>query len=97
VAVCRELTKKFQEYFRGTIADAVEWADRGPKGEMVLVVGGAPERVPTEDEITAAVRSALATGRSRRDAAEEVAADLGVSRRLVYELSLAADSAEQGT
>jgi 16S rRNA (cytidine1402-2'-O)-methyltransferase len=84
VAVARELTKLHEEVFRGTLDEAVAWASN-PRGEMVLVVEGAPPPGPVgEEEIRAAVADAVASGLSRRDAAARVAASLGVSRRLVY-------------
>jgi 16S rRNA (cytidine1402-2'-O)-methyltransferase len=87
VAVARELTKAFEEVWRGSLADAVTHAQRKePRGEYVVVVGPAPERPRAGDaEIEEAIRAALADGRSARDAAAEVAAELGVPRRRAYE------------
>jgi 16S rRNA (cytidine1402-2'-O)-methyltransferase len=87
VAVARELTKAFEEMWRGTLEDAVRHVERTePRGEHVVVVGPAPERAPPGDaEIEAAVRAALADGRSARDAASDVANALGVARRRAYE------------
>jgi 16S rRNA (cytidine1402-2'-O)-methyltransferase len=86
VALARELTKKFEEVWRGTLAGATAHVKRAePRGEYVIVVGPAPERAPAGDaEIEAAVRAALADGRSTRDAAADVAAALGVGRRRAY-------------
>jgi len=85
--VARELTKVFEEMWRGTLAGAVRQVERTePRGEHVVVVGPAPERAPPGDaEIEAAVRAALADGRSARDAASDVADALGVARRRAYE------------
>jgi 16S rRNA (cytidine1402-2'-O)-methyltransferase len=87
VAVARELTKIFEDVWRGTLAEAARHAERTePRGEHVIVVGPAPERAPPGDaEIEAAVRAALADGRSARDAASDVANALGVPRRRAYE------------
>lgn len=89
-AVARELTKLHEEHARGTLAELVEWAATAtPKGEIVLVVEGAPARAEaTDDDIVAALGVALGAGRSRRDAADEVAAALGVGRRRAYQLGL---------
>ena len=82
----RELTKLHEEVFRGSLAAAAEWAGDGVRGEVVLVVGGAPPpdgEVAAED-VTAALRTELAAGASVRDAAATVAGALGVSRRDAY-------------
>jgi 16S rRNA (cytidine1402-2'-O)-methyltransferase len=89
VAVARELTKAFEEVWRGTLADAVAHAERSePRGEHVIVVGPAAAPAPAGDaEVEDAVRAALADGRSARDAAAEVAAELGVPRRRAYSVA----------
>ena len=91
VAIVREQTKLHEEVWRGNLADAVSRAgDTEPRGEHVLVVAGCPEPArPSEPQIRAALDEKLADGLSRRDAAAAVAADLGVSRRAVYQISLA--------
>jgi 16S rRNA (cytidine1402-2'-O)-methyltransferase len=90
VAVARELTKLHEELWRGDLAGALAWAeDREPPGELVLVLGGAPAAAPaTDDAVRTAVEAALAAGLSVRDAASEVAADLGVARRRAYDIAL---------
>jgi 16S rRNA (cytidine1402-2'-O)-methyltransferase len=90
VAVAREITKLHEEVWRGDLAGALAWAEeREPPGEIVLVLGGAPEAAPPDDEaITAAVTAALGEGLSVRDAAARVAAELGVPRRRVYDRAL---------
>jgi 16S rRNA (cytidine1402-2'-O)-methyltransferase len=87
VAVARELTKAFEDVWRGTLADALRHVEpTDPRGEHVVVVGPAPERAPADDaEVEAAVRAALADGRSARDAASDVSDALGVGRRRAYE------------
>jgi 16S rRNA (cytidine1402-2'-O)-methyltransferase len=93
VAVCRELTKRFEETWRGTLAEACERnSEAPPRGEHVLVVAGAPSNkplLPSEAEVQSAVERRMTAGASRRQAASEVAADLGVSKRFAYESSLA--------
>ncbi|MEZ5243612.1 MAG: 16S rRNA (cytidine(1402)-2'-O)-methyltransferase [Acidimicrobiales bacterium] len=87
--VARELTKLHEEFVRGTLAELSEWAVTTPKGEIVLVIEGAPEAdEATDDEILAALRTALDTGSSARDAADSVATALGVGRRRAYQLTL---------
>lgn len=91
VAIVREQTKLHEEVWRGTLANAVARAgSTEPRGEHVLVVAGCPEPTPpSEPQIRAALDERLADGLSRRDAAAAVAADLGVPRRAVYQISLA--------
>jgi 16S rRNA (cytidine1402-2'-O)-methyltransferase len=88
VAVCRELTKKFEEVVRGPAAEvAVRFAEP-PKGEITLVIGAAAESEPAEDEAIAAVAELVAAGVSRRDAAGLVARLTGVARNRLYKASL---------
>ena len=89
-AVCRELTKKFEETRRstlGTLAD--DYAEAAPKGEIVLLIG-AGEDTADPAQIEAALRAAMAT-QKLKDAAREVADTYGVSRRDLYQLGLTFD------
>lgn len=90
VAVARELTKMHEEVWRGDLAGALAWAtEREPPGEIVLVLDGAPQAPPADDDaVRAAVAGALAEGLSVRDAASSVAAELGVARRRAYDVAL---------
>jgi 16S rRNA (cytidine1402-2'-O)-methyltransferase len=94
VAVARELTKLHEEIWRGTAANAARWAASGPvRGEVVIVVGGAPEveKVEVEDgALREALEVRLAAGERTRGAVDAVAAEFGVARRRVYELALTA-------
>lgn len=86
-AVCRELTKTHEEVRRGSLADLVEWAADGVRGEVTLVVGGASAPAPPADsELVEAVAGLEAEGTSRRDAIAEVARRTGTPRRAVYDL-----------
>ncbi len=87
--IARELTKLHEEFVRGTLAELVEWATGPVKGEVVVVVDGAPEAdEATDAEIVEALIREIAAGSSRRDAAGSVAGELSVGRRRVYELAL---------
>jgi 16S rRNA (cytidine1402-2'-O)-methyltransferase len=90
-ALVRELTKLHEEVRRGTLGDlASAAAAEAPRGEVVLVVGGAPPAAPVDDAaVEAAVRAALAAGATSRDAAAQVAADLGVPKRRAYDVATA--------
>jgi 16S rRNA (cytidine1402-2'-O)-methyltransferase len=85
-AVCRELTKTYEEVRRGSLAELAAWAEKGPRGEITVVVGGATDEQPvtSEDDLAAEVRELTESGLSRRDAVDEVAARHGISRRAVY-------------
>jgi len=90
-AVCRELTKTYEEVRRGPLADLAAWAvEREPRGEITVVVGGAPERAAgaSDGELLSAVARHEAAGLSRRDAVAAVALEYGVARRRVYALAV---------
>jgi 16S rRNA (cytidine1402-2'-O)-methyltransferase len=90
VVIGRELTKLYEEVWRGTLAEAVGWvSERTPPGEVALVLAGAAGSGPPADEaVQAALEEALSRGTSVKDAATEVAHDLGVPRRRAYDLAL---------
>jgi 16S rRNA (cytidine1402-2'-O)-methyltransferase len=96
-AVCRELTKRFEEVRRGTLASlAAEQAGAAPpKGEIVVVVGPPLPAAVAADALDAALVTALAAG-SVKDAAAEVAAALGLPRRAVYARALELAKAGRG-
>ncbi len=91
-ALCRELTKTYEQVIRGTLADLVTAADAGLRGEITLVVGGAPviaQAPPDEAELAGLVQELVTAGRTRRDAVDEIAARLGLPRRAVYAAAVA--------
>jgi 16S rRNA (cytidine1402-2'-O)-methyltransferase len=100
VAVVRELTKVHEEVWRGTMTDAAAaFLEREARGEVVLVVAGAPVAGPVSDEaVDDAVRHHLAQGSvdGPRQIADVVAAELGVPRRKVYETVLRIRGASEG-
>lgn len=90
-AVCRELTKTYEEVRRGTLAELAEWAAAGMRGEITVVVAGADpadvRRAGGLDDATgwvAAVADCEAAGISRKDAIADVAKRAGVPKREVY-------------
>lgn len=88
VAICRELTKRFEQVVRGTLGSV----DLGtPRGEYVIVLSGRPIDVapPGDDQILAELRADRATGSSTKDAVAAVADRLGVSKKSVYALAIA--------
>ena len=93
IAVARELTKLHEEIFRGTISAALAHFVE-PRGEVTLVVAGAPKGGArwAEDAVREALEAAIRAGASPAQAAKEVAAASGWSRREVYRLTLAGDA-----
>ncbi|MCO6419777.1 16S rRNA (cytidine(1402)-2'-O)-methyltransferase [Siccirubricoccus sp. KC 17139] len=88
-AVARELTKRFEEVRRASLAELAEWYGReAARGEVVVVVGPAPEEAAPEEELEARLRAALAAGMSLRDAAAMVAEATGLPRKQVYARAL---------
>jgi 16S rRNA (cytidine1402-2'-O)-methyltransferase len=87
-AVCRELTKTYEEVRRGPLDTLVAELDE-PRGEFTLVLAGAPPVTrPTDDVLRAEIDALIASGMSRRDAATAVAENRGLPRRSLYPLSL---------
>jgi len=87
-AVCRELTKTHEEVVRDGLGALAAWAREGVRGEVTLVVAGAPEPGPVDDPATlvSLVAAAEAAGATRKDAIAEVARRAGVPKRVVYDL-----------
>ena len=99
VAVARELTKVHEEIWRGSLTEAVVWAASPLRGEVVLVLGGAPEHTEAavaDEVLSAALSERLSAGERTRGAVDDVASVFGVSRRRVYELALAARDTQAG-
>src|SRR5207237_8385734 len=89
VAIVRELTKLHEEVWRGSLAGAVEHlASSEPRGEYVLVLGGAaPPAAPSAEDVSRALRSRLDAGDDKKTATAEVARELRVPKRTVYEIA----------
>jgi 16S rRNA (cytidine1402-2'-O)-methyltransferase len=87
VAVCRELTKKFEEVVRGSAADVAAQFAEAPKGEIVLVLGAA-DVLRDEAGAVAAMAELVAAGVPRRQAAELVSRLTGASKNALYKASL---------
>ena len=86
VAVCRELTKKFEEVVRGTASELADRFAEPPKGEIVVVVGAG--EAARDDAPFEAVAELVAAGVPRGQAAELVARLTGASRNELYRASL---------
>jgi 16S rRNA (cytidine1402-2'-O)-methyltransferase len=87
-AVCRELTKTYEEVRRGTMSELVSWAEGGVRGEVTLVVAGAVPPSGDLVEAVRAVRELTAQGSRLKPAVAEVALRLGVAKKELYDLVL---------
>jgi len=86
--VARELTKQFEEFKRGTVADLANlYASADPKGEVVLMIGGADESAITEAELEVAAKTLRAAGKSPRDVMEHLVVALGAPRNAAYRIA----------
>jgi 16S rRNA (cytidine1402-2'-O)-methyltransferase len=86
--VARELTKQFEEFKRGTIAElAAAYRDAEPRGEVVLVISGAEARDVSADELNAAARQLRAAGKEPREVMQHLISALGASRNVAYRIA----------
>lgn len=95
-AVCRELTKTYEEVRRGPLAELAAWAAEGVRGEITVVVEGAAERGPEEldaGELVRRVRVREEAGERRKEAIAAVAAEAGIPKREVFDAVVAAKNA----
>ncbi|MGI5376060.1 16S rRNA (cytidine(1402)-2'-O)-methyltransferase [Streptomyces sp. CA-251387] len=95
-AVCRELTKTYEEVKRGGLGELAAWAAQGVRGEITVVVEGAPEKGAEEvdaGELVRRVRVREEAGERRKEAIAAVAAEAGVPKREVFDAVVAAKNA----
>ncbi|MBC8537197.1 16S rRNA (cytidine(1402)-2'-O)-methyltransferase [Feifania hominis] len=99
IAVCREITKLYEQTLFTTLLEAAAHFDeQPPKGEFVLVIEGAPapaEAPPDEDALVGQVRELTAGGVSRSEAVKTVAKRAGVPKNQLYALCLQRDAIEK--
>ncbi|CAL9438948.1 Ribosomal RNA small subunit methyltransferase I [Streptomyces sp. enrichment culture] len=96
-AVCRELTKTYEEVRRGTLGELAAWAEEGVRGEITVVVEGAPAEAPGTVDAAELVRRVAvreAAGERRKEAIAEVAREAGLPKREVFDAVVAAKNAE---
>jgi len=90
-SVSRELTKKFEQTVRGTLAELALWAEEEPRGEIVLVIAGSTEDITHDvnsSDLLAEVESIRDTGLSLKQSVAEVAARYSVSKSELYQAVL---------
>ena len=90
--VCRELTKTYEEIRRGPLAELAEWAADGIRGELTIVVAGAPVMSvdASPDQLNDRVQQLIGDGVDKKSAIVAVAREVGVPKREVYDAVLAA-------
>lgn len=93
--VCRELTKTYEQVLRGTLGELALWAQGEVRGEITLVLAGAPEAEVdvTPESLVDLVRLREAAGLTRKDAVAQVALEAGVPKKDVYNAVVAAKHA----
>jgi 16S rRNA (cytidine1402-2'-O)-methyltransferase len=94
-AVCRELTKTYEEVRRGPLGELAAWSAEGVRGEITVVVGGAPDRSGEADpgELAEEVERRVLDGVPRKQAIGEVAREHRVQKRVLYDAVIARKTA----
>ena len=96
ISLCRELTKLHEEVVRTTLGEAIaKYIEQPPKGEFVLVIAGAPEKVKeaaTADDAVSRVKALVESGISRKDAIKQTAKELNLPKNVVYDAALTIDA-----
>ena len=87
-AVCRELTKTYEEVRRGDLARLVDWAAEGVRGEITVVVAGAAPAAPDVASELSGIRERVAAGERLKDVCADVAARTGLSKKALYDAAL---------
>lgn len=93
-AVCRELTKTYEEVVRGTLGELAAWAVEGARGEITVVLAGATPVAAEPEDLVGEVEARVAAGARLKDACAEVAAETGAARKALYDAVLAARRSE---
>ena len=90
-ALCRELTKTYEEVIRGSLAELVQRAQAEILGEITMVISGAESREATEGDIRMELERLAMAGISKKEAISEVTSRLGVAKREVFDIALSVD------
>lgn len=91
IVLARELTKRYEEFWRGTVAEALaEFQTRSPKGEFTIVLAGAKpsQELLSDEDLLKQLQQLTDEGLSRSRAAKQLAKETGGDRRRIYQLSL---------
>ncbi|MEO6413207.1 MAG: 16S rRNA (cytidine(1402)-2'-O)-methyltransferase [Pedococcus sp.] len=87
-AVCRELTKTYEEVKRGGLAELAAWAAEGVRGEITVVVAGAAPTVTTVEAALPGIQERVSAGERLKDVCADVAVATGLSKKALYDASL---------
>jgi 16S rRNA (cytidine1402-2'-O)-methyltransferase len=89
-AVCRELTKTYEEVRRGTLAELAVWAEEHARGEITVVVAGLRGAATEVGDVVPAILERVAAGERLKDVSADLAAQTGLSKKALYDAALAA-------
>jgi 16S rRNA (cytidine1402-2'-O)-methyltransferase len=89
-AVCRELTKTWEEVRRGPLAELAVWAADGVRGEITVVVSGATAGASSLEEVLPGIQARVAGGERLKDVCADVSAGTGLSKKALYDAVTAA-------
>jgi len=87
-AVCRELTKTYEEVRRAGLAELADWAADGVRGEITVVVAGAAPTVTSLEEALPGIRERVAQGERLKEVCADVAATTGLSKKALYDAAV---------
>ena len=89
-AVCRELTKTYEEVRRGTLPELVDWAVESARGEITVVVAGLRGAAAEVADVLPAIQERVAAGERLKDVCADLAGRTGLSKKALYDAALAA-------
>ena len=88
-AVCRELTKTYEEVRRGGLGELADWAAEGIRWEVTVVLAGARPTVTSLEEALPGIRERVARGERLKQVCADVAATTGLSKKALYDAAVA--------
>ncbi|WP_446666945.1 16S rRNA (cytidine(1402)-2'-O)-methyltransferase [Flexivirga sp. B27] len=88
-AVCRELTKTYEEVRREDLTSLAQWALDGARGEITVVVGGAPAVIASVEDVLPDIQARVAAGERLKTVCAEVAEQTGLSKKALYDAAVA--------
>jgi 16S rRNA (cytidine1402-2'-O)-methyltransferase len=89
-AVCRELTKTYEEVRRGTLAELAAWAEDHARGEITVVVAGLRGSATEVSDVVPVILERVAAGERLKDVCADVATTTGLSKKALYDAAVAA-------